>query len=183
MITVGWSEFAENRHFEGGEYSYSILSNEEVSALVLANWENRIPGQGEVDISRKVVVPISDTSSFRCKTTLLNEDTQIKSKVTRRQEGEDLFVKSFTSQKSEKVNFVNIVCYSAEALVENGGKRSTDCDWEIVCVIASPVEKEPMMPLAMARNMLEKPGGTKSIYSAEEFAESIYYWSQRVSVE
>ena len=180
---IGWSKFAANRHCEGGDYSFSCLSNEAVAQLVADNWENRIPGQGETDLSRKVVVPIKDVASFRCASVLIHEGTEVESKVVRRQEGEDLFIKSFTDQHSEEVRFVNIVCYSAEALSENGGERATDCDWEIVCVIASPVEKEPMTPLAMARNFLEKPGGTKSTYSAEEFAESIYYWSQRITAK
>jgi hypothetical protein len=34
-----------------------------------------------------------------------------------------------------------------------------------------------MNPLAMARNFLEKPGGTKTFYSSKCFAESVYYWS------
>ena len=40
-----------------------------------------------------------------------------------------------------------------------------------------------MPPVTMARNMLEKEGGTKSVYTAEEFAEAIYYWSQRIRIK
>ena len=73
--------------------------------------------------------------------------------------------------------------YSAAALTENEGKRSGDFDWEIVAIIASPVETEPMNPLTMARNFLEKPGGTFCEYTAREFAEAVYYWSCRAGLE
>ncbi len=36
-----------------------------------------------------------------------------------------------------------------------------------------------MDPLTMARNMLAKPGGTPCRYSADDFAESVWYWSAR----
>jgi len=29
---------------------------------------------------------------------------------------------------------------------------------------------------------LEKKGGTKSVYTAMEFAEAVYYWSQRIKI-
>jgi hypothetical protein len=79
---------------------------------------------------------------------------------------------------------VDVVCYSAEALLENNGTRThLDCNWEIVCLLASTGEKEPMLPLAMARNYLEMPGGTKGEYTAKEFAEAIYYWSSKRGVK
>jgi hypothetical protein len=34
----------------------------------------------------------------------------------------------------------------------------------------------------MARNMLEKPGGTFCEYSAGEFAEAVWFWAGRASV-
>ena len=82
----------------------------------------------------------------------------------------------------EKANFAGAVLYSAETLLENNGQRSGDYDWEVVCILASTVESEPMDPLTMARNMLEKPGGTFADYSALDFAEAIWYWRQRVNV-
>ena len=76
-------------------------------------------------------------------------------------------------------NLVNVVCYSAEALLENGGTRSTDCEWEIVTILASTGNPEPMHPLTMARNFLGMAGGTKSVYTAEEFARAIWFHANR----
>lgn len=195
LPSFGWSDFALKRHRPGSGCSYSILSNEEVLNLVEDNWHKRIPGNGETTLDRKVLVPV-DPKYFVCSSVLLTEQMKnawvnpIKAKVGRRQEGEDLRITHSLSKfwnfvqrikaKPEVAKFANIVCYSREALLENGGTVSTNCDWEIVALLASPVEKEPMHFLTMARNMLEKPGGTKGEYTAQELVESIYYWSQRL---
>jgi hypothetical protein len=81
----------------------------------------------------------------------------------------------------EETKFASVVMYSADTLLENDGTRSGDFDWEVVCLVAGPVEIEPMDPLTMARNMLEKPGGTYCEYSAAEFAASIWFWAARAT--
>lgn len=78
--------------------------------------------------------------------------------------------------------FAKVVCYHKDALLENDGQRSSDADWEIVALLTSDVDDEPMQPLTMARNYLQKAGGTYAPYTAQQFAESIYYWSLRVQV-
>lgn len=204
---IGWSDFALSRHKPGTGNSYYKTSDSDVvnaqravQALVAANWKHRIPGDGETDLSRKVLVPV-DPSGFVCPTIDVKKLEEfpypsfmiVNAEAEQRQEGEDYFISNYVNHSElvyfdlvdlmDKAEHVKIVLYSAEALTENGGERSTNCDWEIVCIIASPVENEPMEPLAMSRNMLEKPGGTKSDYTAKEFAESIYYWSQKVRVK
>ena len=72
-----------------------------------------------------------------------------------------------------------MVLYSAKTLLANGGTRSGDWDWEVVCLVAGSQPDEPMNPLTMARNQLARPGGTPCHYTSQQFAEAIYYWSQR----
>jgi len=189
--TIGWSEFAKGRNRKGTGYSYTSLSHDELVEFVRDNWHNRQAGHGESDTSRKVVIPLpADIFDFYCPYVILRLEYPVKAVSTCRQKGEDAFVRNYISTadaekmglKPEKAKYVSVVCYSAEALLENGGTRSTDCEWEIVTIIASPVEKEPMSPLTMARNQLEKAGGTKGVYTAEQYAEAIYYWSQRVPI-
>ena len=38
-----------------------------------------------------------------------------------------------------------------------------------------------MDPVTMARNFLEKPGGTFAPYTAQQFAEAIWFWSIRAA--
>jgi Protein of unknown function (DUF3228) len=52
-------------------------------------------------------------------------------------------------------------------------------EYELIAILAHPTGQEaPMDPLTMARNFLVKKGGTKGDFSAQQFAESIWFWSQ-----
>lgn len=181
MCSIGWSNFALGRHKLGEGLSFFTLTHDEVVKRVKDQWEHRQPGLGETGLDRKVVVPI-DPTGFFTSVVALRDDLPLQAQVTRRQEGEDLYVEIFVETSDaeklgitpEPAKFCSIVCYSVEALLENKGTRTTDDEWEIVAVLASNVETEPMPPLTMARNFLEKTGGTKSVYTALEFAEAIY---------
>lgn len=76
-----------------------------------------------------------------------------------------------------KANDIKVVLYSREALLENGSKPTTDADWEVITLLCSGGEQEPMHPLTMARNQLEKDGGTYSEYTALDYAEAIWFHS------
>jgi len=183
--TFGISNFANERHFDRTKgFTWTALSHEELIEEIKKNWDKRIPGAGERDTTRKVLVPINPERVYGSYVTIL-PGMALKSEVSQRQAGEDYFVDTRVADlryNQSAVQFAKVVLYSKEALLENGGTRSTDANWEVVCLIGSDVDNEPMHPLAMARNMLEKAGGTASTYTAKEFAEAIYYWSQRVKI-
>jgi hypothetical protein len=40
------------------------------------------------------------------------------------------------------------------------------------------LENEPMHPMTMARNMLEKSGGTKAEYTGQQFAVALWFWRE-----
>jgi hypothetical protein len=79
---------------------------------------------------------------------------------------------------------VEIVLYRHDVLegdVTRDAAGQPVAQWEIISINARPTtEPEPMTPLAMARNLLALPGGTKAEYTAAEFARAIVYWSTRV---
>jgi hypothetical protein len=150
--------------------------------LARANWEGRRPGAGRDDLDKVVLVPCPP-ERFACATVLVGRKTPLSARLENRQAGEDAHIRVTAAGKPEAARFADLVLYSAAALTENEGKRSGDFDWEIVAIIASPVETEPMNPLTMARNFLEKPGGTFCEYTAREFAEAVYYWSRRAGLE
>jgi hypothetical protein len=199
-MEIGWSQFALDRHKYGAGYTFFHCKPELVCEEVKRNWHNRFPGQGETTLERKVVVPMQDIDLFSMSTIKLRLGIPVKAEVVERQPGEDPFIETFVDLADfEKIEvpedfkgpihykngksflgfetpkYVNIVCYSVEALLENNGTRTTDKEWEIVAVLGSNIRIEPMTPLTQARNFLEKVGGTKSIYTAQEFAESIYF--------
>jgi hypothetical protein len=204
--TIGWSDFARRNSTPYQGNSHTLLPDAELVDLVEECWHLRQPGTGEVGLERKVLVPVpavlhapkfglpAGAPLFRCGTALLRTDIPVKAQVVRRagQDQEDPFIENYISVGDasrlgimpETANFVKIVLYSAEALLENGGKRSGPWQWEIVTILASPVETEPMTPLTMARNLLGLPGGTKPEvpYPSEEFARAVVYWSRRTKI-
>lgn len=187
---IGWSEFAAGRHKKGTGFSYSTLTNEQVVQLVREAWDKRQPGMGEATLDRKIVVPVQmPEGTYFNPVVALREDLPVYAKVTRRQDGEDLFIETFTLQADvdrlgleylpDDGKNVGVVVYSAAALEENGGKRTTEDPWEIVTYITLG---EKMTPLTMARNFLGKAGGTVSAYTSQEFAEAIYEQSTKGGV-
>lgn len=190
--TVGVSEFARANSIIGTGNSYTTTSLEVVAECVRQNWDYRRPGAGETETTRKVLVPVFPGQFFCSPCAPLSVGMNIKSRVVQRQIGEDPYIETYlTVEDAEKMGIqpipakrCDIVCYSAEALMENNGHRSTDCDFEIVTILAYSTDvEEPMTPLTMARNFLQKPGGTFGVYSAQEFAESIYYHATKKMIK
>jgi hypothetical protein len=223
-VKIGVSNFAKSRHVAGTGKSYFNGLWDELIQLVRDHWNTAVPGQGETDLKRKIVVSVP-CERFVGTTATLKKGMELVATVDQRQDGEDVFVavKAVSIQcpfgfrigkdydkndmcntsgchaetyaycrdheishdgiaKADPVVKAEIVLYSREALTENVGESSGDFDWEVVAILAKTNENEPMTPLTMARNFLEKPGGTKSVYTAQEFAEAVYFWSQRVSI-
>ena len=179
-LMLGWSDFAARRHLPGGKHTWYEGTAEELLELVKKGWSLRRPGAGRIDLSQVVLVPV-DPEGFVGNTVLVDDDTVLYAHLDRRQKGEDAFIRVTANGLREKPEFASVVMYSAETLIENDGTRSGNYDWEVVCLLAGAAEEEPMDPLTMARNMLKKTGGTYAPYTAEQFAESIYYWSNRAT--
>ena len=179
-IRLGWSDFAAGRHVPGGRHTWFDGTDEQLLDRVRANWDRRRPGAGRSDLSQVVVVPV-EPDGFVSSTVRVTETTPLRAVFERRQPHEDGFVRVTAVGPREEARFASVVLYSADTLLENDGSRSGDFDWEVVCLIAGPAETEPMDPLTMARNMLEKPGGTYAEYTAQDFAEAVWYWAQRAS--
>ena len=109
----------------------------------------------------------------------LTPETALRAKFEARREGEKpyIVIEAVDGEKSE-AHFVEVVIYHRDVLAEEG-EVTHDAEWEIISINARRrFDPEPMTPMAMARNMLELPGGTKAEYTAQQFAESIVYWNQ-----
>jgi hypothetical protein len=178
--TLGWSKFALSRHRPGTGYSFfTEHTAADVVDLVRRNWLSATPGDGEKDLKRKVVVPIP-AENFYCTSIPLKKDMVLLSEVYSHKK--HFAIRTVADAKADPAQVVNVVCFSADTVLENIGERSCELEWEIIVLLATQVPHEPMHPLSMARNFIEKPGGVESKYTAKEFAESVYFWSQRVQV-
>ena len=190
--SITWSKFAAERHVRGSGNSFfrvapfAVPGEDEVIERVHSNWDLRKPGTGETGLDRKILVPVSP-DGFYVSMTPLRDDLPLKAEVVRRQPHEDPYVEIYLDVKDAErlgldyipAKFCDIVLYSKDTLLENNGERSSDADWEIVAVLARLGQEDHMPALTMARNFLEKAGGTKSVYTAQEFAESIYANSKK----
>ncbi len=179
-LKLGWSDFAIGRHKPEGKHTWFEGSHEELLEMARQGWPKRRPGAGRSDLTQVVIVPV-EPRRFTSTTVAVDETTVLHAVFDRRQRTEDGFVRVTAEGAREQVQHAAVVFYSAATLEENDGQRSGDYDWEVVCLLAGPHPDEPMDPITMARNMLEKPGGTYCAYSAKDFAESIWYWSSRAA--
>lgn len=151
-------------------------------ALIERNWKRRKPGYGRSDRREVVTVPIlcdESKSAFVCNFVNIETVRHMAAFKSRRREGEDSYVTVKAMGELLPIKDAYAVCYHRDTLL-NSGEELTDetADWEVVAVVASPWKNAPVDPVTMARNYLEKPGGTFAPYTAQQFAESIYFWSQ-----
>lgn len=195
-LTIGLSKFFSDHSKKSEGNSYTTLADAKLIEAVQRLWANRTPGAGEgTNLDRKVLVPITGDFQhdfgkpiFFCPPRVnLVVGMPVCAHVVARQQGEEPYVETFvTPDVAERYGYVEtpakdvkVVLYHKDALLENGGNRTTDADWEIVTLLCSSGDEEPMAALTMARNMLEKAGGSKGEYTAQQFAESVWYWSTK----
>lgn len=180
---IGWSNFALERHKPGTGHTYLAKgSPDEVINRVKENWPLRRPGYGRKDLLEVVVVPIQALDFVGNLGTAKPGDAY-KAAVTKRRENEESYIEVVGQAQPDPIRFVNVVLYSKATLQDSGEELSGNFDWEIVAITASSVENEPMHPTTMARNFLKKEGGTYAPYTADDFAQAIWYWKDKVKLE
>lgn len=179
MTSVAWTQFARDRHREGGGHTWFQGTEGELVQLVHAGWNARTPGFGRTTLDEVVVVPCPP-ERFHGTTCTLRDGMTLRAEVTRRRPHEDPYVRVTADSAPDSVRHAAVVLYSRALLLPE--EPNFDADWGVVSIMATATADEPMHPLTMARNMLERPGGTKATYTAQQFAEAVYYWSQRASI-
>ncbi len=178
-MSIAWTRFALARHQEGSGHTWFRGTHEELVQSVHATWHARRPGFGRANLNEVVVVP-QPPERFRGVTASIRDGMKLDAVVARRQPHEDPYVRVTAKAEPDEARFASVVLYNRALLLPE--EPDFDAEWGIVSLTAAAIADEPMHPLTMARNMLEKPGGTRATYSAEQFAEAVYYWAQRVSV-
>jgi hypothetical protein len=170
MDSIAINEFVK-RQTKQSRFSYFDGTWEELLELVINNYSNK--KQGYRDGVNLVPVPCERFYTSICK---IEKDSIFETKFESRRDGEEPIRRTIIKNgKKTPAKFVNIVLYRHDVLLENN-ENSTDADWEIISINASVVENEPMHPMTMARNMLNKEGGTKAEYTGQQFAEALWFW-------
>jgi hypothetical protein len=146
--------------------------------LVEQNWDRKIAGYK--DGIWLVPVPTTGFYSAVCKMDD-HPERQYVIDMTSRREGEEAFAQIRYGARKIAAAQVQIVVYSREVLGTE--VTSADGDFEIISINALPFEgPEIQSPVSMMRNQLGLKGGTKTVYTAQQFAESIRFWSQHAMV-
>lgn len=177
MGSVRVSDFVKRQTRES-KHSHYEGSFDELAKLVAENLDKAKPGYRD----GVILVPVPPEKFFSG-VIEVNFDTILVAHFEARREGERPYINVTALGEKSPAQFVDIVLYRHDVLMEKN-EASTDADWEIISINARTTpEEQPITPMAMARNMLELPGGTKGTYTAEEFAKSIIYWSDKALKE
>lgn len=178
-MTIGFSDFFLSS--ARTKLSWDSIIEPQILRDLHDNWPFRAPGFGRPDCSKVCIVDIDIwkyQTYFPPCLVRVNADTQLIAEVKKRQDHEDHFISVRGYGNALLNNYLKVVLYSRETLLENDGVATGEYDWEVVAINASPYDNEPMDPTTMARNYLQAPGGTYAPYSAEQFAQAVYFWSQ-----
>lgn len=176
-MTIKASDFVRRQTPES-QYAHFTGSWEQLEKMVEANHGDAIQGYKPGVFLTKV-----PAEGFYSSVTKVTDETMLFASFNSRREGEEPFISVQAIGSKVPAQSVMIVTYSKEVLAE-GNERSTDADFEIVSINASPTKNGgmPMDPVTMMRNYLGRPGGTKGDFTAQQFAESILFWSQHAMV-
>ena len=92
-------------------------------------------------------------------------------------------------RKMKNLKFSNLRCnvFSRKTYVlpQETNENTTNSEWELISINSSPkgVNDLPMKPTTMMRNQMKLPGGTKALYSSDEWAKSVFFWQNYLPVQ
>lgn len=180
---IGINEFVK-RQTKDSPYGYYNGPFKNLIKLAKKHYNSSIRVQGSEGIPRVILIAVNPKNFYTSVVEVSKKSNlNLITRLEHRRDNEEPYIKTVAlGAKKRPAKFVNLVLYSHAALAENN-EQSTDCDWEIVSINASLIENEPMHPITMARNFLSKTGGTTANYTAKEFAEAIWYWKNKITVE
>ena len=178
-ITVAVNDFVNRQTSKSGK-TYSTLPFIEIAKHAEEQLNNNCFKKGYRD--GVILVPVKKNliKHFICPFVKIDKNTKLKAEVTKRRENEKHYIRIKALNGHElKTENVDLILYRKDVLNETN-ENSTNKDWELISFYAIPkdINKLPMGPVTMMRNQLELPGGTKGIYTSEEWAESVYFWQK-----
>jgi hypothetical protein len=175
MSFIVLNEFVRRQTPES-PYSHFTGSEAELVELVSAHFH-----EGRLGYKPGVLLVPVPPEKFRSNVVSVTPETQLRAIFEARREPEARFLSMRAKGEKAQAKHVFIVLYS-KGVLDN--EAMTDADWEIVSINARESEiEEPMDPMTMARNFLVLEGGTKGEFTAQQFAESIVFWSTHALVD
>jgi hypothetical protein len=101
------------------------------------------------------------------------------------------FVRSHQAYgKKQTANYVQIILYHRDTLLESDSERNlTGADWEVISINGRLYEEpDPQIPYTMARNQLAYDpvygvGGTQADYTGEQFARAMMFWNDHIMIK
>jgi hypothetical protein len=169
MTKIIVNQFAK-RQTPDSSYSHFAGSWEELAGLAEQHFPSAKPGYKD----GVMLIPVP-AERFHSAVLKLDYGTKLVALFEARRPGEEPFINIGAVGSKAPARVVQLVVYRQDILgMDASGEKA---DYEVISINASPTENEPMTPVAMARNFLGLPGGTKAEYTAEEFARSIDFWS------
>jgi len=185
MEKVSVNKFVR-RQVKGSGKTYSeSLSFKDIAQDAEAQMADNHYKEGYRDGVRIIVGSEKFCDHFICPYVKLNEDTELVSKVVKRQKSEIPYIQTRAKNAIHlKTGRIEYILYRHDVLLENN-EHTTNANWELISIHAIPegLEKMPMGPITMMRNQLELPGGTKASYNSDEWAKSVKFWQEYVVLE
>ena len=182
---VGVNDFVK-RQVKGSGKTYSkSMSFDQIANHAKSQMKINSFSKGYRDGVRIVNADQSIVDDFVCPFVLLNESTKLISKIVKRQNNEEPYIRTRAlNGKLLNAGRVELILYSHDVLLENN-ENTTDADWELISINSVPkgVPFLPIGPVTMMRNQLNLEGGTKAYYPSKKWADSIRFYQKYIALE
>tara|TARA_Y100000996_G_scaffold277853_1_gene219062 strand:+ start:1839 stop:2399 length:561 start_codon:yes stop_codon:yes gene_type:complete len=171
------SEFVKRQKPNSGK-TYTTMSFDELALYAEKKLKKKSFKKGYRDGVVIINVEKKFLKFFKCPFVKIDKNTKLKAEIAKRRPNEEHYIRvKALNGKELKAGKVELILYRNDVLKESNENTSSS-EWELISFHAIPsgVKNMPMGPVTMMRNQLQLVGGTKGIYSSEEWAESIYFW-------
>lgn len=179
-MKIAFNNFAR-RQTETSPFSHWAVFDDVVVSRVQENFGKAKPGYRD----GVILVPV-DPEGFFSSVIQLKAGDKLEGEFKARREGEDPRKTLHAKGQKLPAKAVDVVLYRKDVLAENKD-NSTDADWEIISVNASPETGDvPIQPETLIANHFQLSGGTATNMTDSEFVAalktSVLYWKDKAMV-
>ena len=177
---VGVNSFVKRQTKESGKTYSKKMTFKELAEYASEQIKNKKYKKGYRDGVILVSVEKKMIDNFVCPIIKIDQNTQLKAEYVKRRENEEFYIRMRALNGTPlKTKNVDLILYRNDVLKETN-ENETNTEWELISFHAIPdgINDLPMGPITMMRNQLELEGGTKGIYSSEQWAESVNFWQK-----